>query len=131
MRAEDDMTKAKARKRLEEERGRLQEIREGILREGSGADAGGELSTIDQHPGDLGSETFEHEKNLSVLEQVSDELLQIEAALHRLEQGTYGTCQACGRKIADERLEALPATRFCVDDQAKAERELGLPGTRA
>jgi RNA polymerase-binding transcription factor DksA len=132
MRAEDVMTKAKARKLLEEERSRLQEIREGIHREGSGADGdGGELSSIDQHPGDLGSETFEHEKNLSVLEQVNDELLQIEAALHRLEQGTYGTCQACGRKIAEERLEALPATRFCVDDQAKAERELGLPGTRA
>jgi DnaK suppressor protein len=130
MRAEDDMTKGKARKLLEEERSRLQEMREGILREGSGADDG-ELSSIDQHPGDLGSETFEHEKNLSLLEQVNDELLQIEAALHRLEQGTYGVCQACGRKIAEERLEALPATRFCVDDQAKAERELGLPGTRA
>jgi DnaK suppressor protein len=122
------MTKAKARKLLEEERSRLQEVREGIHREESDAD-GGELSTIDQHPGDLGSETFEHEKNLSLLEQVNDELLQIEAALHRLEQGTYGVCQACGRKIAEERLEALPATRFCVDDQAKAERELGLPGT--
>jgi DnaK suppressor protein len=125
------MTKAKTRKRLEEERTRLEGVRDGILREGEEADEGGELSSVDQHPGDLGSETFEHEKNLSLLEQVSDELLQIEAAFHRLEQGTYGTCQACGRPIAAERLEALPATRFCVDDQAKAERELGLPGTRA
>jgi RNA polymerase-binding transcription factor DksA len=131
MRAEDDMTKAKARKRLEEERTRLEGVRDGILREGEEADEGGELSSVDQHPGDLGSETFEHEKNLSLLEQVSDELLQIEAAFQRLEQGTYGTCQACGRPIAAERLEALPASRFCVDDQAKAERELGLPGTRA
>jgi DnaK suppressor protein len=125
------MTKAKARKRLEEERTRLEGVRDGLLREGAEAEEGGELSSVDQHPGDLGSETFEHEKNLSLLEQVSDELLQIEAAFHRLEQGTYGTCQACGRPIAAERLEALPATRFCVDDQAKAERELGLPGTRA
>jgi len=128
------MTKAKARRRLEEERTRLEGVRDGILREqreGLGADAGGELSSVDQHPGDLGSETFEHEKNVSLLEQVSDELLQIEAAFQRLEHGTYGTCQACGRPIAAERLEALPATRFCVDDQAKAERELGLPGTRA
>jgi DnaK suppressor protein len=125
------MTKVKARKRLEEERTRLEGVRDGILREGEEADEGGELSSVDQHPGDLGSETFEHEKNLSLLEQVSDELLQIEAAFQRLEQGTYGTCQACGRPIAAERLEALPASRFCVDDQAKAERELGLPGTRA
>jgi len=125
------MTKVKVRKRLEEERTRLEGVRDGILREGEEADEGGELSSVDQNPGDLGSETFEHEKNLSLLEQVSDELLQIEAAFQRLEQGTYGTCQACGRPIAAERLEALPASRFCVDDQAKAERELGLPGMRA
>jgi len=125
------MTKAKARKRLEEERTRLEGVRDGLLREEADADVGTELSNVDQHPGDLGSETFEHEKNVSLLEQVSDELLQIEAAFQRVEQGTYGTCQACGRPIGTERLEALPATRFCVDDQAKAERELGLPGTRA
>ncbi len=125
------MTNAKARKRLEEERTRLEGVRDGLLREEADADAGAELSNVDQHPGDLGSETFEHEKNLSLLEQVSDELLQIEAAFQRVEQGTYGTCQACGRPIGAERLEALPATRFCVDDQAKAERALGLPGTRA
>jgi len=131
MRAEDDMTKAKARKRLEEERTRLEGVRDGLLREEADADVSAELSNVDQHPGDLGSETFEHEKNLSLLEQVTDELLQIQAAFQRLEQGTYGTCQACGRPIGTERLEALPATRFCVDDQAKAERALGLPGTRA
>lgn len=125
------MTKANARKRLEEERTRLEGVRDGLLREEADADAGAELSNVDQHPGDLGSETFEHEKNLSLLEQVSDELLQIEAAFQRVEQGTYGICQACGRPIGAERLEALPATRFCVDDQAKAERALGLPGTRA
>jgi RNA polymerase-binding transcription factor DksA len=125
------MNKAKTRKRLDEERSRLEGVRDGLLRDESDAGASAELSTVDQHPGDLGSETFEHEKNLSLLEQVSDELLQIEAAFQRLEQGTYGTCQACGRAIGAERLEAMPATRFCVDDQAKAERDLGLPGIRA
>ena len=125
------MNKAKARKRLDEERSRLEGVRDGLLRDESDADAGAELSNVDQHPGDLGSETFEHEKNLSLLEQVSDELLQIQAAFERLEQGTYGTCQACGKPIGAERLDAMPATRFCVDDQAKAERDLGLPGIRA
>jgi DnaK suppressor protein len=125
------MNKAKARKRLEEERVRLEGVRDGLLRDESDVDTGAELSNVDQHPGDLGSETFEHEKNQSVLEQVADELLQIEAAFQRLEQGSYGTCQACGRPIGAERLDALPATRFCVDDQAKAERDLGLPGIRA
>jgi DnaK suppressor protein len=125
------MNKAKVRKRLEEERVRLEGVRDGLVREESDADASAELSNVDQHPGDLGSETFEHEKNQSLLEQVSDELLQIDAAFQRVEQGTYGICQACGRPIGAERLDALPATRFCVDDQAKAERDLGLPGIRA
>jgi RNA polymerase-binding transcription factor DksA len=125
------MNKAKARKRLEEERARLEGVRDGLLREEADTEASAELSNVDQHLGDLGSDTFEHEKNQSLLEQVSDELLQIDAAVQRLERGTYGTCQACGRPIGAERLDAQPATRFCVDDQAKAERDLGLPGIRA
>ena len=127
------MNKAKARKRLDQERTRLEGVRDGIRREqgeGPGADAAGELSSVDQHPGDLGTETFEHEKNISLLEQVESELVEIEAALERLDRGSYGTCQACGRPIGAERLEALPATRFCVDDQAKAEREFGSPRPR-
>jgi RNA polymerase-binding transcription factor DksA len=126
------MDKATAARRLEEERTRLQGIREGIQREQDDAidDAGGELSSFDQHPGDSGTETFEMEKNVSLLEQVDDELLEVEAAVQRLEQGSYGTCQVCGRPIGDERLEAMPAARFCIEDQARAERQGGFPGPR-
>jgi DnaK suppressor protein len=123
------MDEATARRRLEEERTRLQGIRDGIQREqeeGSAATSG-ELSSFDQHPGDSGTETFEMEKNVSLLEQVEDELQEIEGAFQRLERGTYGTCQACGRPIGEERLEAMPAARFCIDDQAKAERDAGYP----
>ena len=126
------MDKATARRRLEEERTRLQGIRDDLQREQEDAtsDTGGELSSFDQHPGDSGTETFEMEKNVSLLEQVEYELTEIDAAFQRLERGDYGKCQACGRPIGDERLEALPATRFCVEDQAKAERESGFPGSR-
>ena len=127
------MDKAKASRRLEEERTRLQGIRDGLQREqdeGS-SETGGELSSVDQHPGDSGTETFEMEKNVSLLEQVDDELQEIGTAFQRLERGTYGTCQACGKPIGDARLEAMPATRFCVEDQAKAERQAGYPGSRA
>jgi RNA polymerase-binding transcription factor DksA len=126
------MDKATAAKRLEAERTRLQGIRDGIQREQDEAlsETGGELSSFDQHPGDSGTETFEMEKNVSLLEQVDDELLEVEGAFQRLERGTYGTCQACGRPIGEERLEAMPATRFCVEDQAKAERQGGFPGPR-
>ena len=127
------MDKATASRRLEEERTRLQGIRDDLQREQSDAtsDTGGELSSFDQHPGDAGTETFELERNVSLLEQVENELEEIEAAFGRLERGEYGRCQACGRPIGDERLDAMPAARFCVEDQAKAEREAGYPGSRA
>ena len=127
------MDKATASRRLEEERARIQGIRDGLQREqdeGS-SDTSGELSSFDQHPGDSGTETFEKEKNVSLLEQIDDELAEIEAAFQRLDRGTYGSCQACGRPIGDARLEAIPATRFCIEDQSKAEREAGYPGSRA
>ena len=126
------MNKAKATRRLEEERTRLRGIRDGLQREQEEAtsDTAGELSSFDQHPGDSGTETFEMEKNVSLLEQVEYELSEIDAAFQRLERGQYGKCQACGRPIGDARLEAMPATRFCVEDQAKAEREAGFPGPR-
>ena len=126
------MNKATARKRLEEERERLQGIADDLQRERdeSVSDTGGELSSFDQHPGDSGTETFEMEKNVSLLEQVEYELTEIDAAFQRLERGDYGKCQACGRPIGDARLEAMPATRFCVEDQAKAERQAGYPGSR-
>jgi RNA polymerase-binding transcription factor DksA len=126
------MNKATARKRLEEERERLQGIADDLQRERdeSVSDTGGELSSFDQHPGDSGTETFEMEKNVSLLEQVEYELTEIDAAFQRLDRGEYGKCQACGRPIGDARLEAMPATRFCVEDQAKAERQAGYPGSR-
>ena len=113
------MDKAKARKRLEEERARLQRIQDDLQRE------------QEESTSETGGETFEMEKNVSLREQVDDELREIEAAFVRLDRGTYGICQACREPVGDERLEAMPATRFCIEDQAKAERQAGSPGSRS
>ena len=116
-----------AGRRLEAERERLAELREDFalehLQSESEQENLSELSTAAQHQADLGTETFDRERDLSILEQVEAELADVEHALDRLENGGYGTCEACGRSIDDARLEAQPATRFCVDDQAAAERE--------
>ena len=110
---------------LDEERERLEGLREeyASLREASEEDGMQELSSVDQHQADIGTETFDRSKDLSILDEVEAELAEIEHALQRLDEGTYGTCEACGKVIPDDRLEAMPATRFCLDDQAKAERE--------
>ncbi len=53
----------------------------------------------------------------------SEELKQVQAALQRVEDGTYGTCVDCGRSISDARLEALPWTPYCVEDSEKHQSE--------
>jgi DnaK suppressor protein len=120
-----------ARQRLDEERVRLEDTRATFddehLRDESEDDSISELSSIDQHPADIGSETFEREKDLSILEQVEAELADVEHALRRLEDGSYGICEACGQPIDEARLEALPAARFCLKDQAAAEQDLRRP----
>jgi RNA polymerase-binding transcription factor DksA len=115
-----------ARTLLDQERTRLQGIKEelGAVRDESQQDSLEELSSYDQHQADVATETFEREKDLSILDNIEGELADVEHALQRLDDGTYGTCEACGKPIDDERLEALPATRFCLEDQARAEHEV-------
>ncbi len=122
---------ADAPQRLQEERARLLELRSQAEIAGS-EDASqqeslSDLSSTDQHPADQGTETFEREQSLSLLEQLDAQLADIDRAMRRIESGDYGKCEACGRPIGDERLDARPAARYCVEDQARLERELHPP----
>ncbi|NQX44099.1 TraR/DksA C4-type zinc finger protein [Paenibacillus tritici] len=84
----------------------------------------GELSSVDNHPADTGTETFERSRDLSINTSLSEELSEIEAALERMEQGTYGICEASKQEIPYERLEAIPFTRYTVE-HAPARRDSG------
>jgi DnaK suppressor protein len=120
------MDPEKARQALLVERDRLHGVRSTFDDDGldsTETDSVGELSSVDQHQADLGTETFEREKDLSIIEKIEAELQDVEYALQRLDDGTYGTCEACGKPIAEARLDAIPAARLCLDDQAQAERE--------
>ena len=92
------------------------------LTEAAQKDGSSELAEVDQHPADDGTETSEREKNFSIRLTLEAELEDMEQALQRLEQGTYGSCDVCGTPIPDERIEAVPGTRFCVEHQREAER---------
>lgn len=78
-------------------------------------DATGELSTLDNHPADLGSELFERGKDLALLEQAELALMRTEEALRAIEDGRYGRCMACGDDIPFARLQAVPDTLFCTE----------------
>jgi len=115
-----------ARSMLIEEQARLQQIRTSLSQEsvdGTGErDALAELSFADQHPADIATETFEREKDESILDNVEEQLRDVDDALGRLDEGTYGRCEMCGKDIGEDRLRARPEARFCIEDQARVER---------
>ena len=118
------MNEDQARGRLNAERDRLIGVRDAATRLSTSANEASqrELSAVDQHPAEQATETLERELDLGVLQSVDAELAEVSAALDRLDAGTYGRCEICGRDIAEGRLEAMPAARYCVEDQAKAEK---------
>jgi DnaK suppressor protein len=84
------------------------------------ADRGdGELSSLDQHPADSGSELFEVERDRSMIERLRNELRAIERAERRVEDGTYGLSVDSGEPIPEGRLEAVPWAERTADEQAR------------
>ncbi len=74
------------------------------------------------HMAEDATETFEHEKSLALIQNLRSLEAQVDRALKKLDQGTYGICDDCGRPIAAERLAAIPYATLCIEDKAKRER---------
>ena len=90
----------------------------------SRSEANGDLSSMPIHMADIGSDNFEQEFTLSLMENDGGTLAQIEASLERIEEGTYGQCEECGVKIPKSRLNAIPYATLCV--RAPNSRNNGL-----
>jgi RNA polymerase-binding transcription factor DksA len=106
-----------ARERLEAERARVEgliEVKRNELDAENDSDDS-ELADYDQHPADSGSDTFEREQDLSILDGLEAELAEIEAAIARVDEGTYGIDEVTGEPIDPERLDAVPYARTNVD----------------
>lgn len=116
---------SRTEKRPLEQRENLQRHFESSMEDGAPAqslkDSTGELSSYDNHPADAGTETFERSRDLAIDDTLTDEFNQVNDALERMEQGTYGTCVTCGEDIPFERLEAIPYTAYCIDDTPNRE----------
>ncbi len=74
----------------------------------------GELSGYDNHPGDLGTEVFMAEMQMNLRDNEKSRLYQINTALDKINNGTYGTCEGCNNKIEEERLDIVPEASLCA-----------------
>ena len=106
-----------ARELLAAERARIEQAL-ADLRPGGGD----ELSHLDQHPADEGSELFEDERDSGIAQALREDLAAVERAERRLEQGTYGLSVETGQPIPDERLEVMPTAERTVEEQASLDR---------
>ena len=109
------MDDATARALLEQERERLLAVRRDL--EG-GTDEEGDRTSAPLHAADVASDVLEREVDQSIRHRVDEELHEVDDALRRLDAGTYGTCDTCGAALGAERLEAVPAARFCAEHEA-------------
>ncbi|MCL6453052.1 MAG: TraR/DksA C4-type zinc finger protein [Alicyclobacillus sp.] len=80
-----------------------------------------ELSLADNHPADVASELFEREKDFGLRHLDHVRLNEVNLALQALADGTYGRCVECGQTIPEERLEANPLARLCIDCRRRQE----------
>jgi DnaK suppressor protein len=85
------------------------------------SDMTGEVG-LDEDFADAGTATFERERDLSIRNNISDLVDQITRAIHRIDEGTYGTCERCGKPIDAARLKALPHALLCMDCKRREER---------
>ena len=118
-----DIDTSSYRARLLEEQERLLNAVDFLDREnpGSIADELGDIITSgDGNLGDTATATYDRELDQSLEEGAQQTLVAIEDALRKIDDGTFGTCEVCGKPIGEARLAAIPWARFCIDDQRKA-----------
>jgi DnaK suppressor protein len=94
-------------------RGDVNQMAEAALKKNR-LQSSGDLSSMPIHMADIGTDAYEQEFTLSLMQNEEDTLTLIESALERIEDGTFGECEECGVTIPKARLTAIPYTPLCV-----------------
>ena len=110
--------------------GQIDQHSEETLKRSSKDDAG-DLSSYGQHMADAGTDTFDRDFALSLVSSEQEALAEIEAAIKRIHDGTYGVCEITGKPIAKDRLLAVPFTRYSAEAQKEIERNRHRVRTQA
>lgn len=84
-------------------------------------ESSGNLSNLPLHMADVGTENFDQEFTLSLIENEQETIERINAALDRIQLGSFGQCDECGGPIGKARLQALPYTPHCIECARKLE----------
>ena len=117
------MTTEEARTRLLEERQRVVAALDYLHEENAGSlHEEAEEATIADNVGETATVTLDRQIDYSLEEASNHVLAAIDAALERIEAGTYGLCQTCGKPIGDDRLQAIPYATQCIDCRRREER---------
>lgn len=117
----NDKQQAALKKELLEMKENLTKTEEETDLTGSAQEESGELSMYDNHPGDLGTELYDREKNMALNVHAGSELEKVEDALAAMAEGSYGKCEVCQNDIPFERLEAVPYTTLCIEHATEQE----------
>jgi RNA polymerase-binding transcription factor DksA len=98
----------------EELRGVLGSQREQLTEQLHELGVEGEAGIVDENFADIAQVSAEQGEQHALAAQLREQLDDVEHALGRLDDGTYGTCEVCGEAIGEARLEVMPATRYCI-----------------
>ena len=120
----------KARERIVAEQDRVEALARDLRSQlgQSETDELSELADYDQHPADQGTETFEQELDETTLMILEEEEHRVREARKALDEGRYGICVDCGKEIPRQRLDAIPESVRCVEDQRLYEARLRQRG---
>ncbi|WP_349408268.1 TraR/DksA family transcriptional regulator [Pseudalkalibacillus sp. SCS-8] len=120
-------------KQLEEFKSKLEEMKKDVLKRDKHRDESvdeDESRSLENHMGDAATAEYEHEKELTLKESDEELLDEINQALQRIENGTYGKCVDTGEEISYERLKAVPYAKRTIDAQRKYDKKKVLPDER-
>ena len=97
------------------------DVMQGETLKKSRQDASGDLSNVPIHMADVGTDNYERDIMIELIQNGEEGVRNIDIALEKIEEGTFGVCELCAKKINKERLKAVPYAKLCIDCQREEE----------